>query len=169
MREDDGSREKFAEELLDATVSNHHGAEPEDGLEDRILANLRRRSRAARQVSWNPAPVIMAAAIVLALFAFDHLRRRPAASDPVIAAVSRVDEPASAARQIGAGVIVGDGVKLQRAFAAAHSASRRRDLALNLNLRRPDQRSESGLRIEEAKISEIRLDDIVISSNERQE
>jgi len=169
MREDDRSREKFVEELLGAALSNHRGAEPEDGLEDRILANLRRRSRAARPVSWNPTPVIMAAAIVLALFAFDHMRPRPAATDPAITAVSRGDEPAPAARQIGAGVIVGDAVKLQRAFAAARSGSRRRDLALNLNLRRPGQRSESGLLIEEAKISEIRLDDIVISSNERRE
>ncbi|HEV2663841.1 MAG TPA: hypothetical protein VG324_02970, partial [Blastocatellia bacterium] len=145
----------------------HRGAEPEDGLEDRIIANLRQRSRAARPVSWNPAPVIMAAAIVLAFFAFDHLRRRPAASDPAIAAVSSVGEPA--ARQIGAGVVVGDVLKLQRAFAAARSGSRRRDLAINLNLRRPGQLTESGLLIEEAKISEIRLDDIVISSNARRE
>jgi hypothetical protein len=62
-----------------------------------------------------------------------------------------------------------DGLKLAKAFAAGPSVSRRRDLALNLNSRRAEDRSETGLWIEEARISEIRLDDIVIGSNERQE
>jgi hypothetical protein len=67
-----------------------------------------------------------------------------------------------------AGEVAGVGVKIAKAFAAA-SASRRRDLALNLNSRRDDERVEGGLRIEEARISEIRLDDIVIGNNERRE
>jgi hypothetical protein len=177
MREDNRSREKFAEELLDAALSNHRGAKPADGLEDRLLANLRRQSRAARPVSWNPAPVTVAAAIVLALFAADHLIRRPPASDMAVAAVSRVDEPRGSgasdltARQMKAGerAVVADDVKLAKAFAVAPTASRRRDLALNPNSRRAEERSESGLRVEEVRIAEIRLDDIAIGKNERQE
>jgi hypothetical protein len=173
MREDDRSREKFAEELLDAALPKHCGAEPQDGLEDRVLANLSRQSRSGRPASWNPAPVIMAAVIVLALFAVDHLKSRPAASDPAIAAVSKDGEPrggasSAPAPRAMAGEVAGVEVKIAKAFAAA-SASRRRDLALNLNSRRDDERVEGGLRIEEAWISEIRLDDIVIGNNERRE
>ena len=177
MREDNQSREKFTEELLDAALSNHHGAEPADGLEDRVLANLRQQSRSAPPAYWNPSPVMMAAVIVLAFFAVEHLIRRPPASNTGIAAVSRVDEPRGAgatylaARQLKAGEreVVADGLKLAKAFAAGPSSSQRRDLALNLNSRRAEDRSESGLRIEEAQISEIKLDDIVIGGDERQE
>jgi hypothetical protein len=173
MRKD--NREKFSEELLDAALPNHHCAKPKDGLEDRVLANLRQQSRAAHPVSRNPAPVVIAAAIVLALFAVDHLRRSPAASDPAIAAVSRGDEPRSgvdsnpAAQRTKAGGVVSDEMKLAKAFASKPLESRRRDLALDPNSRLTGERSESGLRIEEAQISEIRLDDIVIGGNERQE
>jgi hypothetical protein len=176
MREDDRSREKFAEDLLDAALPKHRGADPQDGLEDRVLANLSRQSRAGRPASWNPAPVIIAAVIVLALFAFEHLRSRPAASDPAIAAVSKEDGDdgddgprgggASSAPASRAMAGDGAGVKIAKAFSAS-SASRRRDLALNLSFRREDERAAGGLRIEEARISEIRLDDIVIGDNER--
>ena len=175
MREDDRSREKFAEELLDAALPKRRGAEPQDGLEDRVLANLSRQSRAGRPASWNPAPVIIAAVIVLALFAVDHLKSRPAASDPAIAAVSK-DDGDDGPRGVGASSAPapramageGAGVKIAKAFSAL-SASRRRDLALNLSFRREDERAAGGLRIEEARISEIRLDDIVIGDNERRE
>jgi len=177
MREDNGSRKKFAEELLDAALSKHQGAEPAEGLEDRVLANIRQQPRSAPPASLNPAPVMMAAVIVLALFAVEHLIRRPSASNTGIAAVSRVDEPHGAgasymvARQLKAGErdVVADGLNLAKAFATAPSASRRRNWALNLNSRRAEERLESGLRIEETRISEIRLDDIVIGGNERQE
>jgi len=173
MREDDRSREKFAEDLLDAALPKHRGAEPQDGIEDRVLANLSRQSPAGRPASWNPAPVIIAAVIVLALIAVEHLRSRPAASDPAIAAVSKnngEDGPrgggASSAPASRAMAGDGAGVKIAKAFSAS-SASRRRDLALNLSFRREDERAAGGLRIEEARISEIRLDDIVIGDNER--
>jgi len=179
MRKDnrDRSTEKFAEDLLDAALSNHHGVEPREGLEDRVLANLRRRPRATRPLSQRLAPVIVAAAVVLSLFAVDHLRRRQAASDPAAGAVSRAEEPhgavdpAPAAPQTNTDhrEVNADGLKLAKAFAAAHSSFRRRGLALNLNSRREGERTESGLRIEEAQISEIRLDEIVIGNNERRE
>jgi hypothetical protein len=172
MREDDRSREKFVEELLDAALPKHRGAEPQDGLEDRVLANLSRQSRAWRPASWNPAPVIIAAVVVLALFVVDHLKSRLAASDPAIVAVSNDDGDdgprggASSAPAPRAMVGEGAGVKIAKAFSAS-SASRRRDLALNLSFRSEDERAAGGLRIEEARISEIRLDDIVIGDNER--
>jgi hypothetical protein len=170
MREDDRSREKFAEELLDAALPNHRGAEPEDGLEDRVLANLRRQTRAGRPASWNSAPVIIAAVIVSALFVVDHLRLRPNASDPSIFDAPGVDARPNGGASVASGPrpIAGEGVKIAKVFAAA-SASRRRDLALNLNSRREDERVESGFRIEETRISEIRLDDIVIGNGERRE
>ena len=168
MREDDRSREKFAEELLDAALPNHRGAEPEDGLEDRVLANLRRQAMAGRPASWNPAPVIIAAVIVSALFVVDHLRPRPNASDPSVVDAPGVDARRNGGASVASGPrpMAGKGVKIAKVFAAA-SASRRRDLALNLNSRREDERVESSLWIEETRISEIRLDDIVIGNGER--
>jgi hypothetical protein len=170
MREDDRSREKFAEELLDAALPNHRGPEPEDGLEDRVLANLRRQARAGRPASWNSAPVIIAAVIVSALFVVAHLRPRPNASDPSVVEAPGVDARRNGGASVASGLrpMAGDGVKIAKVFAAA-SAYRRRDLALNLNSRREDERAESGLRIEETRISEIRLDDIVIGNGERRE
>jgi hypothetical protein len=176
MREDKRTRraEKFSEKLLDAALSNHHGAEPEDGLADRVLANLRRQPRAARSVSWNPAPAIIAAAIVLALFAVDHLGQRPAVPDVALSGADARcggDDSTLTSRQAQAGerkLTAGD-VRLVKAFAAPPSSPRRRDLALNLNSRRADELAESGLRLEEVRITEIRLDDIVIGNNERQE
>jgi hypothetical protein len=171
MREDDRSREKFAEELLDAALSNRRGAEPEDGLEDRILTRLRQQSRASRPASRNTAPVIIAAVVVLTLFAIDHLTRRTATSDPSVVAVSGAGASNLNARQTKTGEVevAADGVKIAKAFAAARSSSRRRGTALDLNPGRAEQQAESGLRVEEVQIAEIRLDDIVIGNNERQE
>jgi hypothetical protein len=176
MREDNRNRraEKFSEKLLDAALSNHHGVEPEDGLEDRVLANLRRQPRAARSGSWNPAPAIIAAAIVLALFAVDHLGRRPAVPDDALSGAGARrggDDSTLTSWQAQAGerkVRIG-GVRFVKAFSAPPSSPRRRDLALNLNSRRTDELAESGLRLEEVRITELRLDDIVIGNNERQE
>src|SRR5215510_16454950 len=156
MRKDNRDRlnEKFAEDLLDAALSNHHSGEPKDGLEDRVLANLRRPPRATRPVSQRLVPVIVAAAIVLSLFTLDHLRRRQAASDPSAGAVSRAEEPhgvadpAPAAPQTNTDhrEVNADGVKLAKAFAAAHPSFRRRNLAHILNPSRAGERTESGLR-----------------------
>jgi hypothetical protein len=174
MREDDRSREKFAEELLDAALPKHRGAEPQDGLEDRVLGNLSRQSRSGRPASWNPAPVLLAAVIVLALFAVDHLTGRQNTSAPAAGASSGADARRNGGASVApappdvAGEFAGAGMKIAKAFAAA-PASRRRGLALNLSSRREDERAEGGLRIEEARISEIRLDDIVIGNNERRE
>jgi hypothetical protein len=176
MREDNRDRraEKFSEKLLDAALANHHGAEPEDGLEDRVLANLRRQSRAARSGSWNPAPAIIAAAIVLTLFAVDHLGRRPAVPDVALSGADARrggDDSTLTSWQAQAGErkpTVG-GMRLVKAFAAPPSSPRRRDLALNLSSRRTDELAESGLRLEEVRITELKLDDIVLDNNKRQE
>jgi len=182
MREDDRTQltEGLARELSDAAGANHRNAEPRAGLEERVLANLRRQSRTASPVSWNRIPTMIAAAASLIFFAVDHLIHHPAASDPAIVAVSEANEPRGdinlnpTARQSKAGesARVADGVAPTKAFAVstqAPSSSRRQDLALNLNSRRAEERAESGFRVEEVRITEVRLDDIVISNNERQE
>jgi hypothetical protein len=176
MREDNRNRkaEKFSEKLLDAALSNHQGAKPEDGLADRVLANLRRQPRAARSGSWNPAPAIIAAAIVLALFAVDHLGRRPAVPDVALSGADARrggDDSTLTSWQARAGErkLTAGGVRLVKAFAAPPSSPRRRDLALNLNSRRADELAESGLRLEEVRITELKLDDIVLDNNKRQE
>jgi hypothetical protein len=176
MREDNRKRraEKFSEKLLDAALSNHHGAEPEDDLEDRVLSNLRRQPRAARSGLWNPAPAIIAGAIVLALFAVDHLGRRPAVPHVALSGADARrggDNSTLTSWQAQAGErkLTADGVRPVKAFTAPPSSTRRRDLALNLNARRADEPAETGLRLEEVRITEIRLDEIVIGNNERQE
>lgn len=182
MREDDRNRltEELAEKLLDAALSNYKGAEPRTGLEERVLSNLRQQSRNTRPVSWNLAPVMIAAAAVLMFFAVDHLMRRQVVSIPANVAVSGGNEPRDGvesnptARQAKADEIevVADSVKQAKVFAASKripSSSRRQDLALNLNSRRADERAAGGFRVEEVRITEVRLDDIVLSNNERQE
>jgi len=181
MQEDNRKRlpEKSAEELLDAAISNYRDVEPREGLENRVLANLRQQPRAARTVSWNRASALIAVSAALALFAVDHLIYHPAASVPSGAAVSGVSEPRGGAdsnltaRHVKAGEteVMTDVVKHAKSFAApkqAFSSSRRRDLALNLNSRQGDERSGGGLRIDDVRITEVRLDDIVIGANERQ-
>lgn len=176
MRED--NRDRFVEELLDAALANHHGAEPRTGLEERVLANLRqqpRMARTARSISWNSAPVMIAVAAVLALFAVDHLVNHQVISDPVVVAVSGGSEPrADVEASLTAQTTKEAAMTLQakRAKAGPKSAapsSRRDDLAVNLDSPRADKRASGGLRIEEVKIAEVRLDDIVISNNERHE
>jgi len=182
MREDDRNRlaEELAEKLLDSALSNYKGAEPRTGLEERVLSNLRQQSRNTRRVSWNLAPVMIAAAAVLTLVAADHLMRRQVAFVPASVAVSGGNAARDgvgadpAARQAKADEMeaVADGVTQAKVFAASKripSSSRRQDLALNLNSSRADERADGGFRIEEVRITEVRLDDIVLSNNERQE
>jgi hypothetical protein len=181
MREDNRKRphDKTAEELLDAALSNYRDVEPRDGLEDRVLANLRQQPRAARTVSWNRASALITVSAAMALFAVDHLIYHPTASVPSGAAVSVDSQPRGGAdsnltaRHVKAGEIevVADVVKQARAFSASKqtpSSSRRRDSALNLNSRQGEDRAGGSLRIEEVRITEVRLDDIVIGANERQ-
>lgn len=191
MREDNLKRlaEKSAEELLEAALLNYRDMEPSDGLpsdgaprdglEDRVLANLRQQPRAARSVSWNQSSAIIAVTAVLMLFAVDHLIYHPTASVPASVAVSGDSEPRGGvdsnltARNVKAGEreVFADVVKHAKSFAASKQTSspfRRRDLALNLNSRQGDERAGGGLRIEEVRITDVRLDDIVIGANERQ-
>lgn len=186
MREDNRKQlaEKSAQELLDAALSNYRDVEPldgapRDGLENRVLANLRHQSRAARPISWNRTSAMIAVAAALMLFAVDHLIYHPSASVPANVAVSGDSEPRGGvdsnltARhlKVGEREVMADGLNHAKAFVASKqtsSSSRRRDLALNLKSRQEDERAGGGLRIEEVRISEVRLDDIVIGANERQ-
>lgn len=172
MRED--NRDQFVEELLDAALANHHGAEPGAGLEERVLANLRRQPRMARSISWNPAPMMIAVVAVLALFAVDHLINYRAVSEPSLAVSggneSRADvEPELMARRATEAVVSLPARRVKAAVKSAPASLRRDDLAANLDSNRADERTNDGLRIEEVRIAEVRLDDIVISNNERHE
>lgn len=172
MRED--NRDRFVEELLDAALDSHCGAEPRAGLEERVLANLRRQPRAARSALWSSAPVMIAAVAVLALFAVEHLVNHRDSSDQVLA-VSGGNEPRAGAESNLAARRTTEAVgslPAKRAKAASKSAPaslRRDDLAVNLDSNRADERASGGLQIEEVRIAEVRLDDIVIGNNKRHE
>jgi hypothetical protein len=164
MREDNLHQldEKFAEELLDASLENYHGVEPRPGLEYRVLTNLRLQSRVARPVYWNWTSAMIAAAAVLIFFAADHLIYHPADT-----AVISVPEPPL---QTKTEEKVVDGLKPANAFVSSRripSSSRRQDLALNINSRGAVERASSSLQVDEVQITEIKLDEIVISSNDR--
>jgi hypothetical protein len=171
MREDNLNQldEKFAEELLDASLENYHGVEPRPGLEDRVLANLRLQSRAARPVYWNWTSAMIAAASVLIFFAVDHLIYHPA--DTAVISVPEANNlHSSSALQTKTEEKVVDGQKPANAFVSSrriHSSARRQDLALNIYSRRAVERASSSLQVDEVQITEIKLDDIVISSNDR--
>jgi hypothetical protein len=165
MREDNRDQldEKFVAELLDASLDNYHGAEPIAGLEERVLANLRRQSQAARPVSWKWTSAMIAAVAVLIIFAVDHLIFHQIASGPAIVAVSN-----PAMTQTETDVKVARVESPARSFPTSRRiSSRRRDLALNLNSRRENERPNNSLHVDDVRISEIRLDDIVISGNDR--
>jgi hypothetical protein len=172
MREDKPNQldEKFAEDLLDAALKNYQGVEPMPGLEDRVLANLRRQSRAARPVYWNWTSAMIAAAAVLIFFAADHLIYHPVVSVPEANNFRSGLNSNPIVLQAKTGERVADGLKPANAFVSSrriNSSSRRQDLALNLNSRREVERASSSLQVDEVQITEIRLDDIVISGNDR--
>jgi hypothetical protein len=165
MREDNRDQldEKFAEELLNASLNNYHSAEPIAGLEERVLANLRRQSQSARPVSWKWTSAMIAAVAVLIIFAVDHLIFHQIASGPAIVAVSN-----SAVPQTETEVKVARVESPARSFPTSRRiSSRRGDLALNLNTLHENERPSSSLQFDDVRITEIRLDDIVISSNDR--
>ncbi len=188
MREDNRrpQTEKSAEELLDAALSKYRDVRedmPREGLEDRVIANLRQQSGAAPPIWWNRASAMMAVTAALTLFAVDHLIYHPAASVSSGVVVSGESGPGG---ELGSSLtalrvnavekevmteVMTDVVKQAKAFVDSKrtsSLSRRRDLALNLNSRRGDETAGAGLRIDEVRISDVKLDDIVIGANERQ-
>ena len=182
MRKDDRKQlpEEFARELLDAALANCRVAEPRDGLEERVLVNLRQQARVAPAVSWSWAPVMIAAAAVLMFLAADHLLNPAAVSEPAISAVAKVSETRDGVRshttaaraQADATGDVAKSVKPPKAFVGARplaSSSRRQDLALNRPSSRADEQVTGSFQVAEVRITEVRLDEIVIGNNERQE
>lgn len=177
MRKD--NQDRFVEELLDAALTNYRGEEPRAGLEERTLANLRGQSRAANSLLRKRTSVMAAAFILLMFSAMGYLTSHSVVSDSASVAVSsgdesRDDESNPAALQAKAEVIEGQGHVAKRMNAAGAtkwetSPSRHRDLALDLSARRAGVRTENDLRVEDVRIAEVKLDDIVISNNERQE
>jgi hypothetical protein len=174
MRKD--NQDRFVEELLDAALANYRGEEPRAGLEERTLANLREKSRAAKSLSRKWASMMVAAFILLMFSAMGYLTSTSVVSDSESVVVSSGDEPRddgsnSAALLAKAEVIEGPGhvVKRMKTYGAAKWEKRHQELALDLSARRASERAENDLRVEEVRIAEVKLDDIVISNNERQE
>ena len=74
MSEKDNNR--FVDELLDAALTRHRGAEPRPGLEGRVLAHLRAEPRPAPWFRWGWLPALASvAALMLAVGAFYAARR----------------------------------------------------------------------------------------------
>jgi hypothetical protein len=176
MRKD--NQDRFVEELLDAALASYRGEEPRAGLEERTLANLREQSRAASSLWRKRASAMVAAFILLMFSAMGYLTSHPVVSDSVSVVISSGDEPRggvelnSTALLAKAEVTEGPGHVAKRMKAAAKwetSSSRRRDLALDSSARRASERAENDLRVEEVRIADLKLDDIVISNNERYE
>jgi hypothetical protein len=69
----DLNREKFADELLDTAMAHYRGAEPQWGLEERILAHLRQRSR-SRLWMWSKMGPSLAAMVTIAALSQVALR-----------------------------------------------------------------------------------------------
>ena len=180
MRNDDRHQltDDFARELLDAALTNCPRAEPRAGLEERVLDNLRQQPRSARVASWNVAPMMIATVAMLIIFVADHLMNHSAVSETTTVRLSEVGEKHDgdeskvtarvvAANQLEAAIEKG---RLAKAFAGsipAHSSPRRREMALKLNPERSEEPAAGNIRVEDLKISEVRLDEIVLSKNER--
>ena len=176
MRKD--NRDRFVAELLDAALASHHNAEPRAGLEERALANLRQQPRMARwthSVSRNSASVMIAVAALLAFFAVEHLMNHRAAPDPTIAASNEPRAGAElnlTARRTKEAVVSLPAKRVKVATKSAAHSFHRQDLAVNHNWhnwRRADEQANGGLRVDEVRIAEVRLDEIVISGAERHE
>ncbi len=135
------------------------------GLEERILDNLRRQPRVARPVLWKWTSAMMAAVAVVLLFAVDHLIYHRVTSNPAVVTLSEVDNSNPTALQAKAGEKLTGGLRPAKRSAA--SSARRQYLALNLKSHGKDIRPSSSLQVEELQITEIKLDDIVISGNDR--
>ncbi len=71
-----GDKDRFAEDLLEASLREHHRAEPRAGLEARILAGVAARERAGRR-RWLWMFAAAAAAVVLVVTGVRGLRHRP--------------------------------------------------------------------------------------------
>jgi len=175
MRKD--NQDRFVEELLDAALASYRGEEPRAGLEERTLANLREQSRTANSLWRKRASAMVAAFILLMFSAMGYLTSHPVVSDSVSVVISSGDEPRggvelnSTALLAKAEVTEGPGhvAKRMKAVGGAKWDKRHQDLALDLSARRASERTENDLRVEEVRIAEVKLDDIVISNNERHE
>ncbi len=72
-----GDKERFVEDLLEASLQRHYRQEPRPGLEARILASVAARERAGRRrCLWAVAASM--AAVVMVVMAVRGLRHRPA-------------------------------------------------------------------------------------------
>jgi hypothetical protein len=168
----------FARELLDAALTNCPRAEPRAGLEERVLDNLCQQPRSARFTSWNVAPVMIATVAMLIIFVADHLMNHSTMSESAAVRLSEAGEKrggieSKAIAQVGAAnqlEVATDKEKLTKTFAGSmpvQSSPRRRGVALKPNPERAEEPAAGSIRVEDLKISEVRLDEIVLSKNEQ--
>ncbi len=77
---DENERNRFVDDLLDASLARYRGVEPRPGLQNRILAQLRGESKALPYWTW-PRRIgagLVAAGVILALVSIAYRRPPPA-------------------------------------------------------------------------------------------
>jgi hypothetical protein len=85
-------KDRFAEELLDASLRRYRIEEPRPGLEARILANLRANEQAVRPKVWVWALVASAAMLTIAVV-FLHLSSRLASRTATVSPAPQAVAP----------------------------------------------------------------------------
>ncbi|MGA2986146.1 MAG: hypothetical protein ABSG32_20260 [Terriglobia bacterium] len=87
----------FVEKLIDASLRHYTGAEPRSGLEDRVLAGVRARQKAARRrKAWAWAMGVAAVAAMLTLLVIQWQHQQPAPSPVTAKASANLSAPALA-------------------------------------------------------------------------
>jgi hypothetical protein len=120
----------------------------------------------------------MVAVFILLMFsAMGYLTSHSVVSESENVVVSNGDETRSGVKSSPTALLAkaevievpGHVTKRMKTPGATKNSSRHHDLALDLSARRASERAEDDLRVEEVRIAEVKLDDIVISNSERQE
>jgi len=174
----DEKLDRLAEQLLDATLAHYRNAEPRWGLEERILANLRTQPPAPQRMWWKWLPVLAATAVVLAAAMTAHLLRRSAPPDQaatVIAAhieqkqeVGLNDKATLKPNRSGPYTHNAHSIAAKRTMPAT-SLAQRVATASEAITQRIGAQTSSDLRIEELRISDFSLKEIVINKTEQDE
>jgi hypothetical protein len=85
----DKNRNRYVEDLMEASLARYSQVEPREGLEERLIAHLRGRQRAVPQKSiwqWYLAPAAVAAVALLVITIYWH-RMEPRQSEVKVATI----------------------------------------------------------------------------------
>jgi hypothetical protein len=172
----DEKLDRLAEQLLDATLAHHKNAEPRWGLEERILANLRTQPPTPQRMWWKWLPVLAATAIVLAVALTAHVLRRSAPSNQAATVIAaHIEQKQEAGLNDKAPLKPtrssphtrnAHSVAAKRTMPAA-SLAQRMVTASEAIAQRVGAQTPSDLRIEEVRISDFNLKEIVINKNDQ--